>query len=330
MTAKSAFQGDEEDARQPTSNAPAPTENGPWRRSPGPNHDKSTYPARVALDACAPVTNVVIKLLPLTLAVFIGFLVIGMQLPVLPLHLHDTLGMDTLVVGLVVGSQFAAALLSRSWAGNYADMRGAKRAVVAGSVAAAASGLLYLASLAFLDAPTTSVWILVAGRILLAMGESLIVTGAMGWGIGLVGPQNAGKVMAWNGIAMYGAYALGAPAGVVVNGLWGFNGISVATLFVPMLALAVVAGVRGIAPTSQRRTPFYKVLSAVWAPGMGLALSSVGFGVITAFIALLFAARIGAMPRWPSPRSAWPSSAPACSSAICPTRSAAPRSRWCA
>ena len=188
----------------------------------------------------------VIKLLPLTLAVFIGFLVIGMQLPVLPLHLHDTLGMDTLVVGLVVGSQFAAALLSRSWAGNYADMRGAKRAVVAGSVAAAASGLLYLASLAFLDAPTTSVWILVAGRILLAMGESLIVTGAMGWGIGLVGPQNAGKVMAWNGIAMYGAYALGAPAGVVVNGLWGFNGISVATLFVPMLALAVVAGVRGI------------------------------------------------------------------------------------
>ena len=56
----------------------------------------------------------------------------------LPLHLHDTLGMDTLVVGLV-GSQFAAALLSRSWAGNYADMRGAKRAVVAGSVAAAAS-----------------------------------------------------------------------------------------------------------------------------------------------------------------------------------------------
>ena len=233
----------------------------------------------------------VIKLLPLTLAVFIGFLVIGMQLPVLPLHLHDTLGMDTLVVGLVVGSQFAAALLSRSWAGNYADMRGAKRAVVAGSVAAAASGLLYLASLAFLDAPTTSVWILVAGRILLAMGESLIVTGAMGWGIGLVGPQNAGKVMAWNGIAMYGAYALGAPAGVVVNGLWGFNGISVATLFVPMLALAVVAGVRGIAPTSQRRTPFYKVLSAVWAPGMGLALSSVGFGVITAFIALLFAAK---------------------------------------
>ncbi|MBR8654344.1 arabinose transporter [Achromobacter sp. Marseille-Q0513] len=250
-------------------------------------HTQHASPSTLA----PPVTNVVIKLLPLTLAVFIGFLVIGMQLPVLPLHLHDTLGMDTLVVGLVVGSQFAAALLSRSWAGNYADMRGAKRAVVAGSVAAAASGLLYLASLAFLDAPTTSVWILVAGRILLAMGESLIVTGAMGWGIGLVGPQNAGKVMAWNGIAMYGAYALGAPAGVVVNGLWGFNGISVATLFVPMLALAVVAGVRGIAPTSQRRTPFYKVLSAVWAPGMGLALSSVGFGVITAFIALLFAAK---------------------------------------
>jgi predicted MFS family arabinose efflux permease len=33
------------------------------------------------------------------------------------------------------------------------------------------------------------------------------------------------------------------------------------------------------------------MLGAVWVPGMGLAFCSVGFGVVTAFIALLFAAR---------------------------------------
>jgi len=33
------------------------------------------------------------------------------------------------------------------------------------------------------------------------------------------------------------------------------------------------------------------VIAAVWVPGVGLALSSVGFGAITAFVALLFAAR---------------------------------------
>lgn len=238
-----------------------------------------------------PSVNVFLKLLPLTLAVFVAFFTIGMQMPVLPLHLHETLGMGTLVVGLVVGAQFVAALLSRSWAGNFADMRGPKRAVVAGFLIAGGSGLVYLASLAFVDLPETSVWILLLGRVLLALGESLIVTGALGWSVGLVGPLNAGKVMVWIGIAIFGAYALGAPAGVVLNDRWGFAGIAAASVLVPLLGMAVIAGIRGVAPTAIRKTPFYKVLGAVWQPGLGLALSSVGFGLITAFIALLFAAR---------------------------------------
>lgn len=238
-----------------------------------------------------PAVNVFLKLLPITLAVFIGFLTIGLQLPVLPLHLHETLGMGTLVVGLVIGSQFVAALLSRSWAGNFADMRGPKRAVITGLLLAASSGLAYLASLAFIDMPSTSLWILLLGRILLALGESLITTGALGWSLGLVGPQNAGKVMVWIGIAIFGAYALGAPIGVLANSQWGFAGIAIATVLIPLLALTAISGVRAVAPSATRRTPFYKVLGAVWMPGLGLALSSVGFGLITAFIALLFVAK---------------------------------------
>ncbi|WP_245153801.1 arabinose transporter [Allopusillimonas ginsengisoli] len=230
-------------------------------------------------------------LLPITLAVFIGFLTIGLQMPVLPLHLHDTLGMGTLVVGLIIGLQFVVALLSRAWAGNFADLRGAKLAVTVGCLCAASSGLVYIASLLFVSAPVVSVWIVALGRVLLALGESLIVTGALGWALGLVGPQNAGKVMVWIGIAIYGAYALGAPLGVVVDEQWGFGGIAVAVIVIPLLALSVVSRVRAVAPTAAKRTPFYKVLGAVFWPGMGLALSSVGFGLITAFIALLFAAK---------------------------------------
>ena len=235
--------------------------------------------------------DVFLKLLPITLAVFVGFLTIGIQLPVLPLHLHDTLGMGPLVVGLVVGSQFAAALLSRAWAGSFADTRGVKRAVVSGLMVAAVSGVVYLTSLLFLASPMVSVMVLLLGRVVLALGESLIITGALGWGIALVGPQNAGKVMAWVGIAMYGAYALGAPFGVAVNARWGFAGICAASLFFSVAALAAVAGVPSVAPLANGRMPFYKVLGAVAGPGMGLALSSVGSGVIGAFIALLFAAR---------------------------------------
>lgn len=235
--------------------------------------------------------SVFLTLLPITLAVFIGFLTIGVQMPVLPLHLHDRLGMGTVVIGLVVGSQFIAALLSRAWAGNFADMRGAKRAVILGLLFAAASGLAYLASLLFLSSVQASVSLVLLGRILLALGESLIATGALGWAVGRVGPQNAGKVMVWVGIAIFAAYALGAPIGVMIAAQWGFLGVSLATIAIPLLALAGVMGVRGVAPTAARRTPFYQVLGAVLAPGLGLALSSVGFGLITAFIALLFAAR---------------------------------------
>ena len=85
-------------------------------------------------------------LLPIVGVVFVAFLVSGLAMPVLPLHVHHHLGLGTFVVGLVTGSQFAAAVLSRVWAGRHADMRGAKHAVVTGLLIAAAAGLLYLVS----------------------------------------------------------------------------------------------------------------------------------------------------------------------------------------
>jgi MFS family permease len=106
-------------------------------------------------------------LLPIMGAVLIAFLVIGLALPVLPLHVHQGLGLSTFVVGLVTGSQFAASLVSRVWAGRFSDVRGAKRAVVTGLLTAVVSGLLYVFSLAFVDAPLLSVSVLLLGRALL-------------------------------------------------------------------------------------------------------------------------------------------------------------------
>src|SRR5947199_10621182 len=60
---------------------------------------------------------------PIAGIVFSAFF--GMALPVLPLHVHHRLGMSPFVVGLVAGSQFAAALLSRLWAGRITDTHGA-------------------------------------------------------------------------------------------------------------------------------------------------------------------------------------------------------------
>jgi MFS family permease len=68
--------------------------------------------------------------------VFVAFLVIGIAMPVLPLHVHDGLGQSTFVVGLVAGSQFAASLISGPMAGHSSDTRTPKRGVIVGLLAA--------------------------------------------------------------------------------------------------------------------------------------------------------------------------------------------------
>ncbi len=233
----------------------------------------------------------VADLLPIMGVVFIAFLVIGLAMPVLPLHVHQGLGLSTFVVGLVVGSQFAASLISRLWAGQHSDSRGAKYAVVIGLLIAAAAGLLYLLSLQFVSQPETSVTILLLGRALLGAGESFIITGAQSWGLTLAGPQNTGKVLAWMGTAMYAAFALGAPAGTALYTSYGFFSIALATTLLPFATLMLVWRLRRVAPTARARPDYGKAIAAVWVPGVGLALSSVGLGAVTAFIALLFAAR---------------------------------------
>src|SRR5215467_4181038 len=115
-------------------------------------------------------------LLPIMGAVFVAFLVIGMAMPVLPLHVHQGLGLGASVVGLVAGSQFAAAILSRVWAGRQSDTRGPKTAMLTGLVIAGASGGLYLVSLSA-SQPIASVTVLLLGRLLLGIGESFIIIG---------------------------------------------------------------------------------------------------------------------------------------------------------
>src|SRR4051812_44132044 len=89
---------------------------------------------------------VAVVLLPIMTVVFASFLIIGMAFPVLPLHVHQGLGLNTFIVGLITGSQFIAAVISRMGAGYYADSRGAKRAVIVGLLTAVVGGLLYPAS----------------------------------------------------------------------------------------------------------------------------------------------------------------------------------------
>jgi predicted MFS family arabinose efflux permease len=158
-------------------------------------------------------------------------------------------------------------------------------------------GLLYLLSLRFAGVPVASATILLLGRALLGVAESLIITGAVSWGLALVGAQSAGRVIAWIGMAMFAALALGAPLGTTLYAVGGFAAVAVATIVVPLATLLLVAPLPAVPPQRGTRAGLMTVAGAVWLPGLGSALSSIGFGAIIAFSSLLSAER-GWTPIW--------------------------------
>jgi MFS family permease len=230
-------------------------------------------------------------------AVFVAFIVIGLAMPVLPLHVHQGLGLGTFLVGLVAGSQFAAAILSRVWAGRHADTRGPKHAVIAGLAIAAAAGLLYLVSLS-VASPSVSVTILVLGRALLGVGESFIITGAQSWALAILTVRNTSRAIAWIGSAMFAAFAAGAPVGSALYARYGFGAVALTTMLLPLATLLCIVPLRGVPAVPRLQTGLMKVMASVWVPGAGAALSSIGFGAIIAFSALLFVGRGWAA--WPA------------------------------
>lgn len=234
--------------------------------------------------------SVFATLLPMMTAVLAGFVIIGVALPVLPLHVKNDLGFGPFMIGLVAGAQFAAALVSRIWAGSYSDRRSAKRGVIVGLFAAAAAGLLYLVSLAFLRLPVVSVAVLLLGRAVLGGAESFIITGAIAWGLALVGRQHAGKVIAWVGTAMFAAMAGGGPFGSLLYTRFGFSAIAVITTVLPIMVLTYLARLPGVALHAHgEHATFSTVMRSVWLPGLGAALASIGYCAILAFSSLYFA-----------------------------------------
>ncbi|WP_201312732.1 MFS transporter [Dyella sp. EPa41] len=229
---------------------------------------------------------------------FLAYLVIGMQLAVLPPFVHEDLGFSAVIAGLVISTQYVATLLSRGFAGRTSDTSGPKRAAWIGLQACAASGLLMIVAALLRAWPLASLGAMLLARLALGMGESCVATGCIMWGIGRVGTEHTAKVISWNGIATYGALAVGAPLGVVLVSLGGFVMIGLSAVALMLLAWVLAWRRPPVRVEAGERLPMHRVFSSVAPYGMGLALGSVGFGVIATFITLYYASQgwVGAAP----------------------------------
>jgi MFS family permease len=157
--------------------------------------------------------------------------------------------------------------------------------------ACAASGAVLIGAAALHSIPWLSLAVLLPSRLLLGVGESLGSTGSTLWGISSAGHKNMAKVISFNGIATYGAMALGAPLGVVLDQFAGLGGIGLLILLICAFSLLLASRKAPVPVTHGEHLPFREVMVRVAPHGLGLALGGVGFSVLATFVTLFYASR---------------------------------------
>lgn len=235
--------------------------------------------------------SITLQIVSIVFYTFIAFLCIGLPIAVLPGYVHEQLGFSAVVAGLTIGSQYLATLLSRPMAGRLSDSVGTKRAIVYGLSGIVLSGVLTLISTLLQSFALPSLLILIAGRLLLGVAQGLIGVGTISWCMGQVGVEHTARSISWNGIASYGAIAIGAPLGVVMVGELGFASLGIALSLLAGAALLMIRNKPSVPVIRGERLPFWAVFARIAPYGAGLSLASIGYGTLTTFITLFYISR---------------------------------------
>ncbi len=231
------------------------------------------------------------RVVALTAALFLSYLTVAMSLPAVPIHVVNGLGLGNAWGGLAVGIAFLATILTRARAGAWADRLGGKLCMQRGLILYALAGLVCAAaSWGGLPAGTAYA-VLISGRLLLGLGESVAMVGMISWAIGLMGHARAGAVIALVGIGMYGAFAAGGPLGLALLDRVGFAGLMAVCTMLPLVGLAAIHWLPAVAPHAGQRESFWRIIGRIWRPGAVVGLQGVGFAALGAFLSLYFLSR---------------------------------------
>jgi predicted MFS family arabinose efflux permease len=218
---------------------------------------------------------------------FVAYFLVGLPLAVFPGIVHDQLGLSATLAGFLISLQYVATFATRSTVGRITDSWGPKKAVLGGLASGVVSGLCILEAATHSNANGILVWLCLS-RLFLGAAESGVSTGCVTWGIGRVGATYTAEVISWNGVASYGGIATGAPIGVLLSHMHGLTAVGLITVAMPLMALVLCLFRKSVPVVRGTPIALHTVFRRMLPFGGGLALGSLGFATIVAFITLYF------------------------------------------
>jgi MFS family permease len=216
---------------------------------------------------------------------FCCLLAVGAVLPVLPRYVHGPLDAGNVVVGVVIGSYAITGLLLRPFAGRLADHRGRKPTVLIGTTLVAIGGFMYLLPLGVPG--------LIAARLVLGAGEGSVFTAGSAWIVDLAPLDRRGRVIGLYGLAVWAGLSIGPLIGELLLQARGYTEVWLLAGALPLVGAAVATRVPDPFRPSPRIEEEHHPLIAREAvrPGAALALGSIGYATVAAFVVLHLEAR---------------------------------------
>ena len=214
---------------------------------------------------------------------FCGLLAVGAVLPVLPRYVHGPLDAGNVAVGVVIGSYAVTGLLLRPFAGRLADRRGRKPAVLLGSILVAVAGFLYLLPFGVAG--------LIAARLVLGAGEGTVFTAGSAWIVDLAPPERRGRVIGLYGLAVWAGLSVGPLIGELLQHASGYTAVWIFAGAMPLLGALVASRLPDPFRPVEQVEHHPLIAREAIRPGAALALGSIGYATVAAFVVLHLEAR---------------------------------------
>lgn len=221
-----------------------------------------------------------------------GYAAVGATVPVLPGYVTGRLHGTAAAVGWIMGGYAITAVVFRPLFASLVPRWGSRAVMLVGT------GLIALASLGYLVAPTLAV--LLTFRLLLGAGIAALLAAATVWVVALAPPQQQGWAAGLVGTINYVVLGSCAPLGSWLAGQAGPRAVWVLAGLVPLAGAVALRHAPAPPVPSDRGTDAdhvegrarraVRTARGVLLPGAALALSAFGYSLVISFSGAVLAA----------------------------------------